>query len=166
MRTLSPATQLIACSAAGDRKNAERLKTQSPNLISALGESDKQMVTELAALGKTEAVLLMIDMGFDINQRGNWGGTVIQQAAYHGYCELVDRLIARKADLEIQNDYQGTTLGAAVFASESMQIAESDTRYIAIAESLLEADAKLLPHLLTMGNETMSDFLKTYSSGN
>jgi ankyrin repeat protein len=165
-RELLPATQLIAACASGDRAAAEALLAKHPRLISSLSDLDRKMVTEFAALGKVDAVDLMIDLGWDLNQRGNWGGSVLQQAAWHGHVDLVDRLIQRGADLEMQNEYQGTALGATVFATEYQRVPENDTRYIAIAESLLEAGAKLLPHMLTSGNETMSEFLRTYSAGN
>lgn len=163
-RELTPASQLIAYCAADDRPNAEKLVAQKPGLVGSLEKADRRMIAEFAALGKIKPVLLMLDLGFDINQRGDWGGTVIQQAAWHGHVELVEHLIERKADLETLNDYKGTALGATVFATEFLQISEADTRYVAIAETLLEAGAKLLPHMTTMGNEGMSDFLQTYSS--
>jgi len=123
-----------------------------------------RLIAEFAALGKTSAVQLMLDLRFDVNQRGEWGGSVLHQAAWHGHVELTDLLISRGADLEMLNNYQGTVLGATVFATEYLRIPDSDMRYVAIAESLLEAGAKLLPHMLTAGNETMSEFLKTYNS--
>lgn len=159
VRSLSPAAQLIAACAAGDEKKAKSL------LGATLDASDQRMIAEFAALGKSRAVLLMLDLGFDINQRGEWGGTVIQQAAWHGHLELVEALIARGADLELLNDHKGTCLGATIFATEYRQIPEAATGpHIAIAEALLEAGAKLLPHMPNMGNEAMSDFLATYSS--
>lgn len=163
-RMLTPASELIACCAAADRKGAEKVLAKNPDLIRSLSEFDRRMVAEFAALGKAEAVLLMIDLGFDINERGEWGGPVIQQAAWNGHVELVDRLIERSPDLELVNNYGGTALGATVFATEYLQIPDTDTRYIEMAEALLDAGAKLLPHLKTTGNEAMAEFLRTYES--
>ncbi len=165
-RKLSPAMELIAYCAAVDRKGAENLLAKNPGLITSLGELDRRMIAEFAALGKTDAVILMLDLGFDINERGEWAGPVIQQAAWHGHVELVERLIERGADLELLNKYGGTALGATVFATEMLQIPDADTRFIEIAEALLDAGAKLLPHLVTTGNEAMSEFLQTYTSEN
>jgi ankyrin repeat protein len=155
----------ISACANGDRDQAQELLAQSPNLVKMLGESDRKLIADFAALGKLEAVKLMLDLGFDLNQRGDWGGTVVQQAAWHGQVEVVELLVERGADLEILNDYGGATLGTTVFATAYLKVPENDQRYIAIAETLLEAGAKLQPFMLNMGNEAMSEFLKTYSVG-
>lgn len=65
----------------------------------------------------------------------------------------------KQAHGEIETFHPGFLLGQDTY----LQVPETDTRYISIAESLLEAGAKLLPHMPTMGNEAMSDFLQTYS---
>ncbi|MGE0527325.1 MAG: ankyrin repeat domain-containing protein [Bdellovibrionales bacterium] len=163
-KDLSQPETFVAACAAPDPKTAKEILARDPEILKRLPAGDLRLVADFAALGKVESVLLMLDVGFEINQRGEWGGSVLQQAAWHGQAEMVDLLIERGADLEMLNNYQGTALGATIFATEYLRVPESDTRYIAIAESLLEAGAKLLPHHLTMGSESMTEFLKTYSS--
>jgi ankyrin repeat protein len=80
--------------------------------------------------------------------------------------ELVEFLLSQRADLEIQNAYQGTALDTVVFSSSFQETKIPDARNIEIAEVLLEAGAKLSPSMLTMGSEAMNEFLKTYSSAN
>lgn len=166
-KPISPQEKFIAACAAADRGEAEHLLSQQPRLLKTLSERDLRLVADFAALNKVDSVKLMLDLGFDINQPGDWGGPVLHQAAWNGHVETVDMLINRGAAFETLNDYEGTALGTAIFATAHKKVPESDTApYVSIAESLLEAGAKLHPYMLTMGNESMTEFLKTYSSTN
>lgn len=165
-KELSTEEKFIAACAEADAKTAKDILASKPDILKTLPEKDLKLIADFAALNKIESVKLMLDLGFDINQRGEWAGPVIHQAAWRGHLDLVELLISRGADLEIVNGYKGTALDTIVFASSFQEVKVPESRCIEIAESMLEAGAKLEPFMLTTGSEGMNEFLKTYSSVN
>jgi ankyrin repeat protein len=105
---------LAAC-AAGDRRGAKKVMRAEPGIVGTLTAAEMRVLPDAAAAGRAAAVRCMLDLGFDINAKGDWGGSAVQQAAGIGDVGLVRLLIRRGADLRMRNDYGGDALGAALY---------------------------------------------------
>ena len=63
--------------------------------------------------------------------------------------------------IELLNRYEGTALGTALYATQFWKC--QDDRYNAVVELLLEAGAEIKPWHLTMGNEAVTELVKSYA---
>ncbi|HZZ41871.1 MAG TPA: ankyrin repeat domain-containing protein [Tepidisphaeraceae bacterium] len=116
----SPREQFLAACAAGNTRLARKFLKDEPGLVKKLSPDELHILPDAAWAGHQKAVRLMLDLGFDINAKGDWGGSAIQQAAGHGHLALTKLLISRGADLKLKNKYGGNALGAAThFAQET-----------------------------------------------
>jgi ankyrin repeat protein len=70
---------IAACAEANENLANEILKIK-PNLVRHLPESELKLIADFASLNKIESVKLMLKLGFDLNQRGEWSGPVLHQA--------------------------------------------------------------------------------------
>ena len=106
------------------------------------------MLVRAAACGNDVGVATMLDFGFGLETRAEWGGTALHHAAWHGRASTVCLLLSRGADAEVLNSYGDTALGAAVWAlsqqrrgddPESMPVPRVDV--LPVIEALLAGGA-------------------------
>lgn len=157
---MSPRDAFLAACARADETRARSLLKSNPILMQSLSEEDRKLLATFAELGKIEAVKLMLDLGFDVNQAGEWG-PAIQHAAWHAQTDLVKLFIGRGANLEAENRYGGTALGCALYATQFWKCAGDE--YVPVVEALLEAGSTVKPYHLTMGNEAVTEVVKAYA---
>jgi len=70
---------------------------------------------DAARNGDSELLLQAVDAGLPINMTNDKGNTLLMLAAYAGHNELVDGLLARKADPDSLNDMGQSIVAGAVF---------------------------------------------------
>lgn len=73
-----------------------------------VAERDSSGLTPLqicSALGWTEAVLLLLKHGADVNQACSLGWTPLMQAVRNGHSDIVRILINAGADISVKNSY-------------------------------------------------------------
>jgi ankyrin repeat protein len=104
---------LAAC-AAGDAPRARALLKKLPGIVGALPPEDHRLLTHAASAGNLRAVKLMADLGFDLEVPGDWAGTALHQAAWHGHLPLVDFLLKRGARVTALNQWVGDVLHTAI----------------------------------------------------
>jgi ankyrin repeat protein len=109
--------QFLAACAAGELRAARKFLAQDPTLMRRLTADDVRILPDAAAANRLRPVRHMLDLGFDINAKGDWGGSAGQQAAWNGHVVMVKLLIDRGADLLQKNDFGGNALGAAIHGS-------------------------------------------------
>ncbi|MBT5533975.1 ankyrin repeat domain-containing protein, partial [Candidatus Poribacteria bacterium] len=90
---------------------------QQPSLLSTLRAEDGRVLADVAGSGNTEAVRLMLDLGFDIEAPADFGETALHLSIWHGRHETTRLLIERGAPLEQENDRGETALQHAVRAA-------------------------------------------------
>lgn len=75
-----------------------------------------RLLTEAVNLGKLPLVEFLHKQGADLAQKDRFGRTLLHDAAYHGYPDIVDYLIKNKVEMASidQFHYDGTALIAAV----------------------------------------------------
>jgi len=74
-----------------------------------------------AALGKTEAAILLIDAGADLNYQNNDGSTALHTAAFFCREEIVAALLAKGADKTPRNNTGKTALEAVELPFEDVK---------------------------------------------
>ncbi|HVT71252.1 MAG TPA: ankyrin repeat domain-containing protein, partial [Trebonia sp.] len=112
---LKPDDAFAAAVLAGD---AEAVRQTPPEVVAAVRERRKGLVTWAAAQGAANSVELLVRAGFDVNARGRgdvpgnepWQ-TALHVAAEHGDVDLARRLLALGADPNLQDQhFQSTPL--------------------------------------------------------
>ena len=110
-----------ACSN-GDASQAKKLLKKDPTLLERLGSDRVELLTLAAESNKQNAVCLMVELGFDVNERKRT--TPLHLAAAGGNLEMVKLLIGLGADPSVRDEeFNATPLGWAQY-SERNDVAE------------------------------------------
>jgi ankyrin repeat protein len=99
---------LSACLAA-DRDEAQRQLSRDPDLLDRLGDDERGAIVRAAGKGDTDAVALMLDLGFPVEARGDDGASPLHAAAYAGRADTVRLLLARGAEIEARDTTWNST---------------------------------------------------------
>ncbi|MEO6156626.1 MAG: ankyrin repeat domain-containing protein [Ilumatobacteraceae bacterium] len=111
--------RLIAALAVGDADAALAAGANDPALVDAARQRRPSLIVDAVAAGRSAAVELLLDVGFDVNQRGRadlpangtWE-TPLHVAARDGRLDLAQLLVARGADPTIRDGrFDATPLG-------------------------------------------------------
>jgi hypothetical protein len=117
---MSPADAFLAACRRGDRAAATAALAATPDLAARLTGADHQVLTDAASHGHTEAVRLMLDLGFPPGTRSGQddGATALHLAAAAGSAGTVRLLLERGADIEATDTtFDGTPLEWAIVGS-------------------------------------------------
>ncbi|HEX6683923.1 MAG TPA: ankyrin repeat domain-containing protein [Candidatus Limnocylindrales bacterium] len=133
---------LSAC-ARGDRAAAETMSHAHPGIVRRLTDHDRRVLVEASERGNTEAVQLMLDLGFPADQRGGPDAvTALHAAAHSGSAQVVGVLIRAGADLEARDRGRNASpLGWAVLGSARRLGHNPDPDWVATVRTLLDAGA-------------------------
>lgn len=137
----APAQRLMAACLAGDEPTVRTALADTPNLIRSLPPEQMRMIADAAWNHKTEAVRLMLEIGFDIEARGAEDSTALNRAAVRGFADLIELLLKHGASLEAKNAYGGRPLGACLWGAENFRDPDGD--YVASVERLIAGGAPL-----------------------
>jgi ankyrin repeat protein len=129
---------LGACMAGNVEKASSHIKA-SPGMLSNLNPHDASAVAMAAMTGNTEAVRNLVEAGFPVNRAGSEGMTAAHWAAWRGIPAMLRILIEAGADLEKTNDYGGTVLSCAIYATVHSPFRDGD--FIKVIRILLDAGA-------------------------
>ncbi len=137
----SPTERLLAACLGADEATAQSLLAEHPGLLTSLLPEHKRLIADAAWAHKTDAVRLMLQLGFDIETHGDNDSTPLNRAAVRGYADLIELLLAHGASLEAQNEFGGKPLSACLWGAENFRDPNGD--YVASVEKLLVANAPL-----------------------
>jgi len=136
----SPADlRLVVACELGDDAEIGRLLAERPDLAASLSERDRSRLAEAANGNNTGVVRTMLAAGWPPNARGQFGGTALHWAAWHGNAVMVAEILRYKPDvLSRNNDWGSTPLEWAGHGAEnSWHRATGD--YPAVRDSLNRA---------------------------
>src|SRR5262249_59463450 len=89
---------------------------------SALGQVQKSSLGDLIQAKNREAALDRIRTGADVNEAQPDGTRPIHWAVYRVDYELIDALIARKAKVDVTNEFGSTPLAEAVKLADARMV--------------------------------------------
>jgi ankyrin repeat protein len=136
---LAPVDLLLAACGRGDVDAARRLA--SPVMIESLPPSDRMLLPEAAAAGRTATVSACLAAGFPVNTTDSIGATALHHAAIHGRAAIARVLLEAGADVNIRDpEHSATPLGWAFFGADF--VADADGDYEGCVRALLEAGAR------------------------
>jgi ankyrin repeat protein len=141
---LAPADKFLAACRHADRTAATAIVSANPDLPARLTADDHRALTDAADHGHTEAVRLMLDLGFPPGARSEQDdvATVLHLAAAAGSTGTVRLLLDRGADIEARDtSWNSTPLEWAIVGS-GMQLGHArDPDWTATVSVLLDAGA-------------------------
>jgi ankyrin repeat protein len=141
---LSPADEFLAACRRADRAAAEGLLAADPGLAGRLTAEDHRVLTGAADHGHTEAVRLMLDLGFPPGARSEQdnGATALHLAAAAGSPGTVRLLLERGADIEVRDSaWNSTPLEWAIVGSGMRLGHDPDPDWTGTVSTLLDAGA-------------------------
>jgi ankyrin repeat protein len=137
------ADRLLAACLSGDAAGARRLLGDHPDLVDEMTEAERGPIVHAAGTGNTEAVALMLDLGFPTETRGgDDGGTALHAAAYAGSAATVRLLLGHGAATETRDrSFSSTPLGWAVVGSGYRPTSAPEPDWTETVRTLLDAGA-------------------------
>ena len=109
---------VLAACARGDASAATALASHDPGIVASLEAEDPGLLADVAGSGNTDAVRIMLDLGFNVASRTNRAGsrsdTALHVAIWRSRHAIAKLLIERGAPLEVTNKGGETPLAHAV----------------------------------------------------
>ena len=160
----SPGQQLLAACASVDRAGAETVVRQHPGVVGSLTPDQMQLIAEKAYANKTDAVTLMLDLGFDPLMPGPDGFEAIRWAAFHGNPEMTRRLLQHDPPLNVPDrSYGGTLLGNCLYgALHGWSCDSNPCDYPTTVRLLIEAGERVNPGFLPTGLDDVDAVLRAH----
>lgn len=156
----SPTERLLAACLAVDKTAVETELAANPDAVRSLPPEHMRLIADAAWNHRTEAVRLMLKIGFDIEARGAEDSTALNRAAVRGFADLIELLLAHGASLEARNAYGGRPLGACLWGAENFRDPNGD--YVASVEKLLAANAPLADVRYPVTNRPVNAVLRRF----
>jgi ankyrin repeat protein len=138
--TASAADRFLGACMTGHRDEARRLLAADPGILDRLTDEERAIPTLAAGEGRSAALRVLADLGFDLSMEGTWAGTPLHNAAWHGQVEAVRTLLDLGVPVDPRDSEFGSSpLGWAAHGSSHCRSADED--YCGVVELLLEAGA-------------------------
>ncbi len=99
--------ELLAAAMRGDSRRVRELASRDESLAPAAIERDPDRLRHAAELGRPDAVRLLVELGFDVNDKR--GAAPLHLAAYNGDRRMVDLLLELGADPMLRDDEHDAT---------------------------------------------------------
>jgi ankyrin repeat protein len=156
----SPIQRLLAACAAADRSAADEVVSEHPAIVSALTSEQMRLIADRAHANDTDAVLLMLDLGFDACVPGPDDFEAIRWAVFLGNAELTRRLLQHSPPINTPDRrYGGTLLGNCLYgALHGWGCDRGD--FATTVRLLLEAGERVKPAYLPTGDEDLDALLR------
>lgn len=158
----SPAQRLLAACAAADRSAAEAVVAEYPDVVTSLARDQMRLIADKAHANDTSAVLLMLDLGFDVRVPGPDEFEAIRWAAFHGNPEMTRHLLRHSPPLNVPDpSYGGTLLDNCLYgALHGWSCASSPCDYPTTVQLLIDAGERVRPEYLPTGLDDVDAVLR------
>lgn len=156
----TPEQRLLLYCEQADGDAARALLAEHPDLVRNLRPEEASLIADAAWRRRTDAVALMLELGFGVDTRGIHDSTPLDRAAIRGYLDAIDLLLRHGASLEARNEFGGTPLRACMWGSVHFRDPEGD--YPASVERLLAAGAPVPEQ--AGGSEAVAEVLRRHGA--
>lgn len=136
-----PEARLAAACWKGDRELAMVYRDYAPKLSG----QDAAIICDAARYSHWDQVVLMLEMGIDVNAQDHERMTPIHWASFHGDSAGIAAVMPYRPNLELKNVYGGTALSTLCYGSVNGWHREHD--YAGAAELLIGAGAIVLDRI-------------------
>ncbi len=139
--TLTPTDQLLGACMTGNGELAREVVSSTPTVLAQLDATNRDALGRAITRGALAVAELMISVGWPLTQEGEWGGTPLHWAAWYGRVDLVRRLLAAGAPVNVRDSRYGSSPIA--WCAHGSRYCErgNDADYPAIVNLLLDAGA-------------------------
>ncbi len=133
--------RLLGACARADEGEAHAIVRANTDIVSTLSAEDRQELGVAIGEHRDASVLLMLSLGWSLVDEGEWGGTPLHWAAWHGCVSLVRTLLARGAPINVRDSQYGSSPIAWAAHGSTNAGHDHDEDYVAIVNLLLDAGA-------------------------
>ncbi len=117
-RPVSEEERFIAACARGDEAEAQRIRTERPDLPGSLSESRLRVLPDLVAEGGDDGARLMVKLGWPIAVRGgDWNASALNLAVFRGNARLTRFLLEHGASWQEPHGHGDNVCGTLSWAS-------------------------------------------------
>jgi len=141
------------------RKCANAIRSESPNVMDTLTESESRHIAHAARNNEAEVVRLMLQCGFAMTATSQHKATPLHWAGFHGNLEMTRLLLTHGPPLDVRDpDHNGTPVGWAIYGSQHGWFAKTGD-YAGTVEAMIAAGSPLPASLSgnTRGSRSASD---------
>jgi ankyrin repeat protein len=156
----TPAEKLLAACLRAEESVVQAIIAEHPDIVRTLPPEQMRLIADAAWAHKTEAVRLMLEVGFDVDARGDHQSTALNRAAVRGFADLIELLLAHGASLEARNEFGGRPLGACHWGAENFRDPNGD--YARSIQLMLDAGAPLSDVHLPGADKAVHAVLRRY----
>jgi ankyrin repeat protein len=164
---LTPNEQFFECAFSGDREGLQRVLRGHPALVESFTEDDRLALNRASERGNVEAAKLLLEAGFDIAFKGtkDWGSTPLHIAAWHGWADMVEMLLAHGAPLDVKANKpeESLPLGWAAHGSSHCRNPQGD--YPRLARAMLAAGGIPWPSITDMSSPEVAEIFHSALAG-
>lgn len=161
--------QFIASCMKADRDAVDDFLLKNPNIVSALSIKESHAIADAAWKGKTDALQLMLDLGFDLDARGECGATALHWSCWFGRTDMVKMILPYKPPLEAVCHSFGCTPFAWT-CHGAVNGCNPVGDFTGVIKLLIEAGAEISyinkwgENLFPYENEKLADYLRSVGS--
>lgn len=138
---LTTTDRLVAACLTSDAATARAIVAAEPGLVASLDDDAARAVHVALHDDGAEALALMLSLGWRLDVEGEWGGTPLHWAAWHGRTALVRQLLAAGAPVNPRDGRYGSSPIAWAAHGSRFAGAPSDDAHADVATLLLDAGA-------------------------
>ncbi len=138
---LTDIDRLLGACITADEPTARAIVAAQPAIISELTPEDRSTFGAALAMERTDAVRLMISLGWPLDDESEWGGTPLHWAAWTGRVAMARLLIESGAPINVRDSRHGSSPIAWAAHGSRFANHNADDDYIAIVNLLLAAGA-------------------------
>ncbi|MBL0171959.1 MAG: ankyrin repeat domain-containing protein [Gemmatimonadaceae bacterium] len=138
---LTPVDRFLAACIGADEHAARAILATHPALMSELTAEDRQTLALAVERDREASVRLMFALGWVPSDEGEWGGTPLHWAAWHGRVNMVRVLLECGAPVNVRDRTYGSSPIAWASHGSTNARPGNDADYVAVTEMLLDAGA-------------------------
>ncbi len=155
----------LACEL-GDQATFREFLAKYPEAARALSVADRRKLPNAAQNNNTEAVRLMLEAGWPVNERGAAGATALHWAAFNGNSEMTNEILRFGPDLTLKSlEHSDVALGWAIYGSGNGWRWDTGD-FVGTVQALLDAGSMIPPHAEKLEpSEEVLELLKSKRSG-